>query len=87
MSHDASFIASLSAAVEAEGPAERAASTRYRQGMSWRLLATGALLVVTLPVFAAAAVLCLPVLLVVRGAEGLRSLLALSPMLRQSLPR
>ena len=87
MSHDASFIASLSAAVEAEGPAERAASPRHPQGVFWRLLATGALLAVTLPVFAAAAVLCLPVLLVVAGAEGLRSLLALSPMLRQSLLR
>ena len=87
MSHNASFIASLSASVEAERPAVPAVSTRGPQGVWWRLLATGVLLMVTLPVFAAAAVLCLPVLVVLAGAEGLRSLPTSAPMLWQSLPR
>ena len=87
MSHDTSFMAGLSAAVEVEAHVESVASIRHLKGGWWRLLATGVLLMVTLPVFAAAAALCLPVLLVVAGAEGLRSLLALSSVLRRSLSR
>lgn len=43
-------------------------------GVSWRHLATVLLLIVTLPLFAAAAVATLPVLLAVGGAELLRRL-------------
>lgn len=43
-------------------------------GLSWRHLATLVLLALTLPVFATAAVVVLPVLLIVGAAEGLRRL-------------
>jgi hypothetical protein len=49
-------------------------------GLGWRHFVTALLLLLTLPVFALAALACLPVLLVVGGGEGLRKLL---PALRR----
>ena len=60
--------------------AEPSASAPRRRptGLTWRHAATGVLLLVALPVFAVAAVACLPVLLVVAGAQSLRRLWALT---------
>jgi hypothetical protein len=48
-------------------------------GLGWRHLATAALLLLVLPVFAVAALACLPVALLVGGGEGLRKALAHVP--------
>jgi hypothetical protein len=47
-------------------------------GLTWRHAATGVLLLVALPVFAVAAVACLPVLLMVAAAQSLRRVWALA---------
>jgi hypothetical protein len=54
---------------------------------SWRHAATAGLLLVTLPVFAVAAVACLPVLLAVATGQSLRRLWALAFVDAQEAPQ
>jgi hypothetical protein len=73
MYKNASFAAPLQAAVGFDSSVARAASSsRPPTGLSWRHAGTAALLLVTLPVFAAAAVVSLPVMLLMAGAAGAR---------------
>ena len=55
-----------------------AAAVQRPLGLTWRHVATGVLLLLTLPVFALAAVACLPVVLVVAGGQGLSQVWARS---------
>jgi hypothetical protein len=73
MFKNASFAAPLQTAVGFDGGTARVASSaRPPVGLSWRHVATVGLLLVTLPVLAAAAVVSLPVMLLVAGAAGAR---------------
>lgn len=62
-------LAMHDASAPAQGPAA---------GLTWRHVATGGLLLVALPVFALAAAVCLPVLMVAAGAQSLRQVWALA---------
>jgi hypothetical protein len=55
-----------------------APARRPTAGLTWRHVATGGLLLVALPVFAVAALVCLPVLLVAAGAQSLWRVWALA---------
>jgi hypothetical protein len=78
MYQDASYYVApqlTDAGFNAFGAHAAAAPAPAPVGLGWRHAATLVLLLVSLPVFAVAALACLPVLLVVGGGEGLRRLL------------
>ncbi len=80
MYKNASYAAPLSKAAGFDGRELRLASGVHTPtGLTWRHLATVALLLVTLPVFALAAAVSLPVLLLAGAGQGLRAALAQSP--------
>ena len=54
------------------------ASVQHPGGLTWRHAASGVLLLVALPVFAVAAIACLPVLMVTAGGQGLLRVWALA---------
>lgn len=85
MSHDTSIVAIVPVDVETEGLRISASRAGGPIGLSWRHVATVSLLLLTLPVFAFAAVASLPVLLVVGCGEALRRALSQSPTLRRVL--
>ena len=69
----ASFAAPLQTAVGFDGGVlDTVSPARPPAGLSWRHVVTVGLLLVTLPVFAVAAALSLPVMLLVAGAAGIR---------------
>ena len=51
----------------------------HRPGLNWRHWATVLLLLVALPVFAVAALACLPVLALGAAVQGVRQVVALKP--------
>ena len=72
----ASFAAPLATAAGFDGREAQAGSgPRPPSGLTWRHLATSALLLVALPMFALAAVISLPVLLLGGAGQGLRAAL------------
>ena len=76
MYKNASYAGSFSTAAGFDGRELPAApGSRLPTGPTWRHLATVALLLVTLPVFALAAVVSLPVLLLAGAGQGLRAAL------------
>ncbi len=77
MYQDASYAALTTTAAEFAGSGASAPGRRPG-GLTWRHAATGLLLLLAVPVFAVAAVACLPVLLVVAGGQSLLRIWALA---------
>jgi hypothetical protein len=64
---------------EAQGKAPYDFSTPVRTGLNWRHVATVALLIVTLPVFAATALACLPLLVFGAAAQHILKICTVLP--------